>query len=489
MVTAMVRLKSLKISFLIAIMISCFSSGSIVSLGLAQDSTKYRISGYILDTNGHGIAGAEIIFNVPDIVPSVYSDSSGHYLISAPAGTYHVTVWPPFDSNYVFYDQPALAVSSDVAKNFTLTSGYKVSGYIHDSSGKPVKDGIVLLDYYLSGWFSKDTGYYFVTAPAGTYKLTAAPRSGYSHFLSYSESNFTVNGNIVKNITVNLPSPMPSPSFKISGYILDVSGRGIGGANIIFNVPDIVPSVYSNSSGYYAIYAPAGTYHVNVWPPFDSNYIDYDGPGLVVVSDMTKNITMYSGYKVSGYISDTSGKPVVGAAVLFNNYGSGWFSNSAGYYFLSAPAGTYTINAHPRTGYNYSGPTTDFPTYYEYNFTVNSNTAKNITVGGKSQASSPTISPTSSSSNPSTLPSSMPSTNVIPTQASNLAKPSSSGFSSIINDNGTNQAPIRQTLNTETNPQNLDVSYWTWIAIVAIVAVPIISFAVLLKSNKKTQNT
>src|SRR3990172_9873251 len=92
-------------------------------------------------------------------------------------------------------------------------------------------------------------------------------------------------------------------SFKISGYILDANGHGIGGANIIFNVPFIVPSVWSDSSGYYVISAPAGTYHVNVWPPFDSSYINYDEPGFTVVSDISKNLTLYSGYKVSGYIS------------------------------------------------------------------------------------------------------------------------------------------------------------------------------------------
>ncbi|MBN1357864.1 PQQ-binding-like beta-propeller repeat protein, partial [Candidatus Bathyarchaeota archaeon] len=937
--------RSLLSAFFISILICGAVFVNVIHVDAAQGSgeSSFNISGYILDSDGNGVAGANIIFNVPDIVPSVYSDASGYYLISAPAGTYHVNVWPPFDSNYIYYDEPAFVVDSDVTKNITQNSGYKVSGYITDLSGTPVVKAVVSLNNFLCGWYSTYSGYYFVTAPAGTYTLNARPANGpqdVTDFSPYSESNIVVNSNFEKNITVNslltpssnllnvelksnldgqasfateevhtssnsvklviptganvgsyaialypynkalrtlstfsvytsyvnatprfviyldknndgvsesillsdyqftsngawkvttggyrwgwtesnmhlsvygvawqqldywkteygninvpyigialeywavdpdgfgeplyadelilngvtytiapvltpapspasdsdswpmfhndvahsgytessgpltnqllwkyqtgsgiesspavvdgvvyfgslwngqngfvnalnattgskiwqyatnsgiesspavvdgvvyigsysgnmyalnaasgskiwafntggsvFPSPavvdgvvyvgsangymyalnaatgspswsyytgglilsspavidgvvyfgsedqnfyalqasdgsqiwnystggfidtspvvvggivyfgsrdgyvyalnafngseiwsfrplhgnygsyyystpavangviyvggydsyiyalnaasgdliwespiggyifsspvvaggfvyagsfdgkvyalnaitggkiwsyqtggkmrascavvngvayvgsddgylyafgssiQPAASYEISGYILDENGNGIEGAHIIFNVPELVPSVTSDASGYYVISAPAGTYHVNVWPPFDSNYINYDEPGFTVTSDMTKNITLQSGYKVSGYITDTSGNPVVGAVVSLDNYGSGWFSNSSGYYFLSVPAGTYTITAHPRTGNYYSGPTTYFPTYYEYNFTVNAETVKNITVGSSSPTSSADSEPVSS---------------------------------------------------------------------------------------------
>ena len=973
--------RSLFGTFFIATLIFALIFVNAIHFGKAQTSVSskvyFKISGYILDSDGHGVAGANIIFNVPDIVPSVYSDSTGYYMISAPAGTYHVNVWPPFDSNYLYYDEQSFAVGSDITKNITLQSGYKVSGYIFDSSGNPVKGAIVLLNNYLSGWFSKDTGYYFVTAPPGIYTLTAWPAKGIQNppvFPTYYEYNVVVNGDLSKNIVVGgstspsvnsldvilqtkydgqaifttekvhtslnsaklvipenakqgsfamalypynkplnsistfsifasyvnatprfiisldnntdgkadlfllsdyqmasngewqastggnrwgwteantelsiygktwnqldywknqygnatalyvgialeywavdpegygeplyadelvlngvtyniapvlttSPSPasdsdswpmfhkdvahsgysesagpltnqvlwkskvgsaiessptvvdgvvyfgslwnghsgfvnalnattgskiwqfatdsgvesspsvvdgvvyigsygghvyalnasigseiwsfntggsvFPSPavvdgtvyvgsatgymyalnaangspiwsyytgerifsspavvngvvyfgsddqifyalrasdgakiwhyttggfidtspvvvngivyfgardsyvyalnatngvqiwsfrplhgnygsyyystpalangiiyvcgydsyiyalnaangniiwefhtggyifsspvvagavvyvgsydgnvyaldaitgskiwsyqtgnkirsspavvngvayigsddgylyafgsrssqpaSYKISGYILDANGHGIEGAHIIFNVPQFVPSVSSDPSGYYMISVAAGTYHVNVWPPFNSNYIHYDEPRFVVGSDVTKNITLESGYKVSGYISYSNRTPVVGATVLLINseskwFGSGWFSNSEGYYFLSAPTGTYTIDAHPRTGYNKSGPTTDFPPYYEYNFTVNGDTVKNITIGGSTPTSSPNPEPasspepvTSSASSPelSLEPSSTSSATVTPAQ-------------------------------------------------------------------------
>ena len=201
---------------LTAVLVSCLSIAGIMQFGLVQGTTSeepsFEISGYILDSNGCGIAGAMVIFNVPEKVPAVYSNSSGYYAISAPAGIYHINAWPPFDSNYIFYDEPEFVVESDLDKNITLTSGYKVSGYITDSDGNPVKDGVVSLGDYLSGWFSKNSGYYFVCAPAGIYKLRAAPRSGYSHFAAYYEHEFIVDENIAKNITVDALSPTPKPT-------------------------------------------------------------------------------------------------------------------------------------------------------------------------------------------------------------------------------------------------------------------------------------
>ncbi len=203
----------------------------------------------------------------------------------------------------------------------------------------------------------------------------------------------TVLGSFLLTGVTRLGLTQNSTKYKISGYILDANSRGIQGANIIFNVPEIVPSVWSDSSGHYIIYAPAGTYHVNVWSPYDSSYIHYDEPEFVVGSDVIKNTTMYSGYKVSCYISAFNGTPIVGAAVILRTsnkwFGSGWFSNSTGYYFLNVPAGTYTIDARPRTGYNYPGPTTDFKTYYEYNFTVKGDTFKNIIVDVPSSIPAP----------------------------------------------------------------------------------------------------
>jgi len=63
-------------------------------------------------------------------------------------------------------------------------------------------------------------------------------------------------------------------SYKIEGYIKTASGVPIAGAHVIFNSQN-VPSTQTNQQGYYAVNAPAGTYRLNVWPPYNSNFVNY----------------------------------------------------------------------------------------------------------------------------------------------------------------------------------------------------------------------
>jgi protocatechuate 3,4-dioxygenase beta subunit len=330
--------------------------------------TNCNVSGYILDANGNGLAGADIIFGVPDIVPSVHSDNSGYYqIINAPSGTYHLDVWPPFDSSYLSYDEPNFVINTNIAKNITLTLGCKMSGYLTDSSGDPIFGALVSLDNHISGWYSKSDGYYFTTAPAGTYTLKVQPKTGPT-FDIYTESGVTINGDISKNIVIPTQS-----GFKVSGYVKDANGNGIAGAEIIFSVPDLIPSVLTNNVGYFEVYAPAGTYDFCIWPSFDSNFLRYRDRSFTVTGAIHRDFTLTEGCKVSGYLTDSSGNPVFGALVSLDSHISGWYSKSNGYYFVTAPAGTYALTVQPKTGPTFTITTIN-------NFVVNGNIVQNIVV-------------------------------------------------------------------------------------------------------------
>ena len=218
---------------------------------------------------------------------------------------------------------------------------------------------------------------------------------------------------------ISLPAVAQQVTYSFSGYVLDSNGNGVAGAQVNFN--GVIPNAATDTKGYYTTTAPAGTYQIYVWPPFDSNYVNYAESGIVVSGNILRNLTLQTGFKVSGYITDSSGSPMVGASVLFKSgsqvYGSGWYSKSNGYYYISVPAGTYTIDAHPQTAFNpsFTGPCTPFTTYYEYNYAVNANTNKNITVN-----SSPNPTP-QSTSQPTPAPTNPPTQN--PTPSPTPAKP------------------------------------------------------------------
>jgi hypothetical protein len=186
--------------------------------------TKYRVWGYVLDSQGQGIKGAEINIQKAGI-PDVYSNASGYYSTNVPVGTYQIYVWPPYDSHYIYYSEAHASVNFPLNKNFTLNTGCKVSGYVINSTGNPMINATVFFTtesnvLYASGFLTDQNGYYYANMPAGTYKIDAHPQSltisAYENqctpFPTYIETNFAVNSDITRNITVDIPPPTTSPT-------------------------------------------------------------------------------------------------------------------------------------------------------------------------------------------------------------------------------------------------------------------------------------
>ena len=97
------------------------------NLNTVGSVSTYKISGYILNSKGNGVAGARVTFVSGRPLPS-YSDNSGYYGVFANSGINSVSVFPPSDSNYVEYNQKSFNVQSNMTVNFTLSLGYRLSG-------------------------------------------------------------------------------------------------------------------------------------------------------------------------------------------------------------------------------------------------------------------------------------------------------------------------------------------------------------------------
>ena len=207
----------------IALCVSVLLGLAIPVLNVTAQNTSYQISGYVIDSKGQGIMGAEIIFSTQTSIPSVRTDSAGYYQVTVSPGTYKLTIWSPFDSSYLSYFESGISVSSNLIKNVTLNSGIKLSGYL-TLFNNPVRGATVKLGSYTCGWYSNYTGYYFVVAPPGTYTLTVSPgtTSSATNFVTYQEYNFALTSNTIRNITITntttIPpsTPTPTPTVKPS---------------------------------------------------------------------------------------------------------------------------------------------------------------------------------------------------------------------------------------------------------------------------------
>ncbi|RLI14519.1 MAG: hypothetical protein DRO43_03805, partial [Candidatus Hecatellales archaeon] len=342
-------------------------------------SSGYTVSGTVSDPNGNPVQGAIVTLWDP-INQAGYgappTGPNGNYSLSVPAGIYEFHVDPPPSSNLAMYHEMDVTINSDITKNVTLTSGYTVSGVVSDSNSNPVQGAQVMLwdPINQAGYGSPPTnsqGQYSLSVPAGTYEFTVMPPLGQG-LAAYSESGFTVSGDVTKNVTLTSGST-------ISGVISDPNGDPVQGA-FVFLWDPINQAGYggppTGSNGAYTMTVPNGTYEFHIDPPPNSNLAHYS-ESVTISGNTTKNVTLSSGYTVSGTVSDPNGNPVQGAIVVLwdpiSGAGYGRPTDASGQYSLTVPAGTYEFHVEPPPGSNLA-------IYHEMNVAINADTTKNVTL-------------------------------------------------------------------------------------------------------------
>ncbi len=336
------------------------------NFALSSDTTKnvalpqgYVVSGTVTRSDtGAAVEGAQVGLWDP-INEIAYTgpptDANGSYTVTVPSGVYDFQVNPPAGSGLAIYYEPGLPVSSDLTKNVVLLTGFVVSGQVTQTGGSPVAGArFTLWDPINSRGYGTETdtnGNFSFIAPASTYELYVEPPQG-SNLAAYAESNFVVSGDTTKNVTL-------SSGYTVSGTVSDPNGNPVQGAIVVLWDP-ISGAGYgrpTDASGQYSLTVPAGTYEFHVEPPPGSNLAIYHEMNVAINADTTKNVTLTSGYTVSGVVSDSNGNPVQGAFVFLwdpiNQAGYGGPpTNSQGQYSLSVPAGTYELHVDPPAGLN-----------------------------------------------------------------------------------------------------------------------------------------
>lgn len=212
------------LTLLLASLLLC-TSQIIVAGGPAD----YTVSGYVLDTNGNPIANATVTFvRGTPVYPHCQTNGSGYYELKPYSGENSVSIVPPEETNFLKYRQDVFDVDTNKTANFTLSSGYRLSGLVLDQYDQPIKRGAyqnvniaIFLDSYNTQIWADSNGAYFVVAPAGTYTIHAKECDAIGAWGAHvypreyellSSSSVTLSSDTTADIIVNMLASTPTPT-------------------------------------------------------------------------------------------------------------------------------------------------------------------------------------------------------------------------------------------------------------------------------------
>jgi hypothetical protein len=218
-------MKKTSVALLILILLWCTSTIP-SNINLVKGEATFKISGYVMDSNGTGVAGAKVMFvRGTPFYPSAYTNNSGYYEVVPYTGINDVSITPPSNTNFVKFSQSSFDVESNISANFTLSLGYRLSGFVLDQNLIPIKSwsngGVgIFLDDYWSGAWADSNGQYYVVAPAGSHTIYARQMEQVSYsgigwsseYEVINNTNFELDGNVAGNIIINFPNSTSPPT-------------------------------------------------------------------------------------------------------------------------------------------------------------------------------------------------------------------------------------------------------------------------------------
>jgi hypothetical protein len=213
---------------------------------------------------------------------------------------------------------------------FPMAGEYPVQGTVTNaSSGQPISNATVSLNLG-SSTTTDALGNFFLTAPNGTYTISAAA-PGYQD----KAALVTVAGS---SVSEDLPLP-PTPTFPVTGHVAYAS-NGSAAAGVGMGLNGMVRTS-TDSSGDFLLWTRNGTYFVAaVDPGWPNAVVAVAVLGSRVQTDLRLS---HSRFYVTGFVTYANGSPAVGVSVraLPSNVTNTTISGGA--YALQLPNGTAAV--------------------------------------------------------------------------------------------------------------------------------------------------
>lgn len=273
----------LTLLLLAAVAASSISCSDIATKPLAP----VEISGTIGDRNGAPLQGATVGFfetqSRPYILldgpsqPIATTDARGVYRITLPEGVYDVWIGGVADSGFlpVLVDQARL-----IPPRATLDYryiGYRVSGRLLGPGGAALTAGDVkAYGERLITRSALRSGRYSLLLPAGTYALRAEPGFQYTGLPNVTYPGVRVASDTTIDLSVD--------GYAVTGTVFGPEGTAMDGAAVQASTGLAFSHALADGNGQYLLYAPAGEYTFQVYPPPYARYIASRGFSSVLVT-------------------------------------------------------------------------------------------------------------------------------------------------------------------------------------------------------------
>lgn len=273
------------------------------------------------------------------------TNSSGNYTIAGLNGTYDITAWPPWDSDYAQSTATSVAVTTATTKDFTLSTGLSVSGQVLNSSPTGVANAWVSInDTGYTSWFGRETNstgnYKIPGLVSGTAYEATVYASAYPIGTLSLNGGASLTGNLIgQDITlgsgVAITGTVSGTGFDAStvdGYVgLYKDNNGDG--NVDVGSDTFLQCVVIENNGTYRTFpVPLGSQYVLMpfIPGFSGNTVtagtDVSGKDITVSSTDSNNISgtvnlgSTAGQSGTVYINALNGSAFVnGTAATFSS--------------------------------------------------------------------------------------------------------------------------------------------------------------------------
>lgn len=301
--------------------------------------------------NGCDIDVVDAVTLAKLVTPGDKTDAAGFYEVIVPSGNFEMHFQPPVSSNLASLIKTGVHVGQDTVVNATVQSGVLLQGTIQSNTGGLV-DACDIDLFSLStqesvlaaGDKTNFNGAYQMVVIANTYDLEfEAPKS--RRLQAKRLVGQPVNAPQTLNVTLDT-------GLSVGGVI---SGNGSPVPNV--NVDAIIessglstfqPGDQSTASGAYEIIIGFVPHTLAFFPPVATGFTARKYSGINPGTDLVHNVTLTSGFLVSGAATQVGGSPISGVTLRAEAAGA-WvptsegITDAGGQYQTRISAGSYRL--------------------------------------------------------------------------------------------------------------------------------------------------